>query len=132
MGIYEKPPKSGVWHISYCDRSGKQHREKAGGKNDALKAYSTRKQEIRDGRYIPPKERKGQTFKELANTALANKRLADASYKSDLGRMDAILPMLASMEVNAIEPIHISQVLARLRANGLCGSSVKLYHQRYK
>jgi site-specific recombinase XerD len=129
VGIFEKPPKSGIWHISYCDRSGKRRREKIGGKREAENAYTARKQEIRDGRYIPPKERKGTTFRELANAALEDKRirLADASYKTDVGRMDAILPMLAAMELNAIEAVHISQVLAKLRANGLCGSSVNRY-----
>ena len=129
MGIFEKPPKSGIWHISYCDRSGQRHREKVGGKSQAADAYSQRRREIREGRYVPPAKRKGQTFRDLANAALEDKRirLADRSYKSDLGRVEQILPMLGHFEIAAIQPSHISEVLAKLRNKGLCGSSANRY-----
>jgi integrase len=71
VGIFEKPKGSGVWGISYCDRQGKRHRERVGRRADAIAAYSDRKREIREGRYVPP--RSGGltlTFRDLAERAM--------------------------------------------------------------
>ena len=60
MGIFEKPPGSGVWWILYY-ASGKRHREKVGSKRLAQAAYEQRKTETRQGKFsadlVQPKQR---------------------------------------------------------------------------
>jgi site-specific recombinase XerD len=130
MGIYEKPIKSGIWHISYCDGSGARHREKVGGRREALEAYSTRKREIREGRYLPPRGGgRAVTFRVLAEQAMEHKRLrlAPRSYESDMAKVKELIPVLGHLDAAAIQPAHIEQILAKLRNRGLCGSSANRY-----
>ena len=60
MGIFEKPPGSGVWWILYY-AAGKRHREKVGSKRLAQAAYEQRKTETRQGKFsadlVQPKQR---------------------------------------------------------------------------
>jgi len=42
-GVFERPPRSGVWWISYFDSAGQWHREKVGRHSVAVKAYVNRK-----------------------------------------------------------------------------------------
>lgn len=60
MGIFEKPPGSGVWWILYY-ASGKRYREKVGSKRLAQAAYEQRKTETRQGKFsadlVQPKQR---------------------------------------------------------------------------
>ena len=130
MGIYEKPIKSGIWHISYCDGSGQRHREKVGGKRDAELAYHKRKTEIREGRYIPPRGGgRALSFNDLAAQGMEYKRLrlAPRSYESDMAKVKELTPTLGHLDAEAIQPAHIEQILAKLRNRGLCGSSVNRY-----
>jgi hypothetical protein len=53
-GVREKPKGSGVWWIN-IEFNGVRHRECIGSYNVAVQAYIQRRQEIRDGRFIPPK-----------------------------------------------------------------------------
>jgi hypothetical protein len=60
-GVFEKQPGSGVWWICYFDADGKRHREKVGRYTVAVDAYYQRKQEIREGRFQPPRRLAGPT-----------------------------------------------------------------------
>jgi len=125
VGIFEKPPKSGIWHISYF-AEGKRRREKIGGKSDALLAYSKRKQEVREGRYVPPRTAsRALKFSELSSQAMESRklRLAPRTYSGDLSRLGQMGQFLDHLEVDKITPVQIEDVLGRLRARGLCGSS---------
>ena len=51
-GLFERPLGSGVWWINYY-ADGKQHREKAGRKSDALALYQKRKADTRRGVKLP-------------------------------------------------------------------------------
>jgi hypothetical protein len=51
-GLFERPLGSGVWWINYYVK-GKQHREKVGRKNDALRLYGVRKADAALGRKLP-------------------------------------------------------------------------------
>lgn len=119
MGLFERPKASGVWHISYCDRAGKRHREKIGRRSEALEAYTTRKREIREGRFLPPRSSgRSVSFRELARQMMEHNklRLARRSYEGDLGKLEQLIPMLGSMEAAAIGAPEIQQVLDKLRA----------------
>jgi site-specific recombinase XerD len=49
-GIFQRPPGSGIWWISYCDSDGKRHREKIGSKSAAISQYEKKKTQVREGR----------------------------------------------------------------------------------
>jgi hypothetical protein len=51
-GLFERPPGSGVWWINYYV-NGKQHREKAGRRGDALALYQKRKADARRKLKLP-------------------------------------------------------------------------------
>jgi hypothetical protein len=51
-GLFERPPESGVWWINYYV-NGKQHREKAGRRSDAVALYQKRKEDIRRKLKLP-------------------------------------------------------------------------------
>ena len=51
-GVFERPPGSGIWWISY-QRNGVRKREKVGRKSDALNLYRVRKTELLSGKKLP-------------------------------------------------------------------------------
>ena len=51
-GLFERPPGSGVWWINYYV-NGKQHREKAGRRSDAVALYQKRKADSRRKLKLP-------------------------------------------------------------------------------
>jgi integrase len=55
-GVFERPPKSGVWWVNYYEH-GQQHREKVGRKGDAIDLYRIRRAAIRLGQKLPPLRR---------------------------------------------------------------------------
>jgi site-specific recombinase XerD len=126
MGVYEKQPGSGTWYISYFDGEGKRRRERIGRRAEAETAYHNRKKEIREGRYVPPRAAgRALLFRDLAAQAMEYKRLrlAPRTYESDLNRMKDLLPAFGHMAAESIQAAHVEQVLTKLRARGLCGSS---------
>lgn len=69
-GLFERPPKSGVWWINYYV-DGKQHREKAGTKSAAIDLYRKRKNDAREGRKMPTlRNSRFVSFAELIDDAL--------------------------------------------------------------
>lgn len=127
-GIFERPAKSGVWWISYCDAEGARHREKIGRRAQALDAVSRRRMEVREGRYIPPKKGARLTFRELAEAAMVQKklRLAPLSYETDQGRLRKVLPLIGSLPADRLTPDRLDETLAMLRA-GVSGSTANRY-----
>jgi integrase len=70
-GVFQRPPKSGVWWIHYYDADGKRHREKVGRKSDAIKLYQKRKSEAHAGVKLPTlRNTRGVTISELIDDAL--------------------------------------------------------------
>src|SRR5450755_3876765 len=124
-GIFERPTGSGVWWISYFDRTQKRRREKIGRRADAINAYHDRKRAIRENRYTPPRERGAITFANLAARAMDDKKLklAPLSYSTDRRRLAALLPFLGKMVAESIQVEELESVLARLRHKGLTGST---------
>jgi integrase len=119
-GVFERPPASGVWWISYCDGLGKRHREKIGRRNDAIEAYLQRKQEIRGGSFVPPRSRDQILFRQLVEECLAwtKPRRAAGSYRKDVERSRKLLATLGHLPAARIAPIHIERALGALRVSG--------------
>jgi site-specific recombinase XerD len=129
-GIFERPPQSGVWWISYCDGEGKRHREKAGRRAAALDALGRRRLEVREGRYIPPRAGARLTFRELALAAMVQKklRLADLSYETDAGRLQQLLLLIGNLPADQLTPARLEETLAHFKQSGLSGSTVNRFH----
>jgi integrase len=128
-GIFERPPNSRVWWISYCDGEGKRHREKVGRRSAALDALGRRRLEVREGRYIPPRAGARLTFRDLAAAAMAQKklRLAPASYETDTMRLKQLLPLIGNLPADRLTPARIDETLAHFKRK-VSGSTVNRYH----
>jgi site-specific recombinase XerD len=128
-GIFERPPSSGVWWISYCDGEGKRHREKAGRRSAALDALGRRRLEVKEGRYIPPRAGARLTFRELAKAAMARKklRLAPTSYETDNERLQQLLPLIGNLPADRLTPARIEETLAHFKRR-VSGSTVNRFH----
>jgi len=128
-GIFERPPRSGVWWISYCDGEGKRHREKAGRRAAALDALGRRRLEVREGRFIPPRAGGRLTFRELATAAMVQKKLhlAPSSYETDQLRLGKLLPLIGSLPADQLTSTRIEETLAHLRQS-VSKSTANRYH----
>lgn len=117
-GIFERPKRSGIWWISYCDVEGKRHREKVGRRSAALDAVSRRRTEIKDGRYIPPQKGARLTFRELSDAAMVQKRLrlAPLSYETDRMRLRHLLPIMGHVPADRLTPDRLEEILAGFRS----------------
>jgi integrase len=128
-GIFERPPHSGVWWISYCDAEGKRHREKIGRRAGAIAAVARRQLEVKDGRFVPPRAGARLTFRDLAMAALAEKknRLRPLSYDTDLGRLTKLFPLIGKEPADCLTAARITETLDQLRAVPMSGSTVNRY-----
>jgi site-specific recombinase XerD len=129
-GTFERPAGSGVWWISYRDGAGKRHREKIGRLDDALAASVDRRRQVLEGRYVPPQSRKrSTTFRELAGAAMDHRklRLRPRSYRTDVSRLDAMLPIIGAAPAEGFSADAIDKVLDGLRHRGLTGSTANRY-----
>jgi site-specific recombinase XerD len=128
-GIFERPKRSGVWWISYCDGEGKRRREKVGRKSAALELYLKRRREIEDGSYTPPAGCRSLSFRDLARDAMEHKklRLAPRSYRTDELRLARVLPALGAIEAEQVTPEVIEKTFRDLSAAGNCGSTLNRY-----
>ncbi len=116
-GIFERPPRSGTWWVSYIDADGDRHREKAGRRTQAMDLVARRRMEVRDGRFIAPTKGARLTFRDLAAAALAQKklRLAPLSYITDRRRLEKLLPYIGHVPADRLTPDRIEETLAQLR-----------------
>lgn len=67
-GVYEAPPKSGVYWVIWYDAEGRRHREKIGPSRELARAvYQKRRLEVREGRDFPEtlRRRSGPTWGQL-------------------------------------------------------------------
>jgi integrase len=128
-GVFERPKGSGIWWINYYDSDGHRHREKIGRESVALNAYIQRRSEVRDGRFAAPRSGTKLKFRELAEDALANKklRLAPRSWKTDKLRLAAVKEVFGEMPASGISPAKIESFLAALREKGRSTSTLNRY-----
>jgi site-specific recombinase XerD len=70
-GVYEKRPDSGIWWVRYADANGRERREKAGRRADAIALYAKRRTEVLQRKKLPERFRaKATTFRTLCADAL--------------------------------------------------------------
>lgn len=128
-GVFERPAGSGIWWINYHDASGRRHRERVGRYNVAVEAYLQRRQEIREGKFTPPRASGGMTFRELAQLALAHKkmRLAPRSYIQDVSLSRVLCRAIGDVAINKITPRLIEETIQVFREKGISGSTANRY-----
>jgi site-specific recombinase XerD len=129
-GVFERPPHSGVWWVSYRDGAGDRHREKVGGRDAALVAVAERRSQVLEGRYVPPQtRRRTMTFRTLASEAMEHRklRLRPRSYDTDVSRLGMLLPLMGGMATGAVTAAETDRVLDGLRTRGLAGSTANRY-----
>ncbi len=129
-GVFERPPGSGVWWISYFDAAGKWHREKIGRRSVALEAYVNRKREIREGLYVPPTSRRPKLlFGDLFDEAIEAKRGRNTPYAvhKDAIRKECVVSGLGNKIASAIVASDVEKFLRGIRADGRSGSTVNRY-----
>lgn len=130
-GVFERPKGSGMWWIRYADAHGREHREKVGAKSIAIEAYYIRKAEIREGRFITPKERRVSrvTFGELADMAIEAKRghNADGSVRNDEFTKKRVAKRMGSLPAASITSSEIESYLLSLKTEERCGPTVNRY-----
>lgn len=118
-GIFERPPRSGVWWISYRGSDGKRHREKIGRRSAAMNAVARRRLEVKEGCFIPPRSGARLTFRDLATEALAQKKilLRPLSYQTDLWRLTKLYPFIGNVPAGYLSAARIEETLAQLCAS---------------
>ena len=144
-GVFEKHPGSGIWWINYRDAQGQRHREPVGSYKVAEEAYLQRRQEVREGRFIPPKKSGGVKFGALVEETLADMktRVSDAHYNEkriqwgklqrySLGAKrfhpeEKAADGLAELAAYAVTPGIIKDVLQTLRGENVSGSTANKY-----
>lgn len=127
-GIFERPPRSGIWWISYYDADGKRHRERAGRRVSAIDQVTRRRREVREGRFVPPSKGTRLTFRELAKEAMADKklRLAPGSYENDFLRLRKLLPRIGNVPADRMNSRRIEETMAHLKKS-VSNSTVNRY-----
>lgn len=102
-GVYEHPPKSGIWWVQHFDADGRRRREKIGLKSEAIKLAEKRRNERREGKKLPENLRsRAVTFREIAQTALEYSRDEKRSYRSDEHRMRPLVAQFGNRQAESI------------------------------
>lgn len=128
-GVFERPAGSGIWWVNYYDAAGRRHRERVGRYNVAVEAYLQRRQEIREGKFTPPRSSGGMEFRELAELALAHKkmRLSPRSYVQDVSLSNMLNGPLGDIPINKITPRLLEETIQGFREKGISGSTANRY-----
>jgi len=146
-GVREKNKGSGVWWINYRDTANQRHREPIGSYHVAVQALLQRLQEVREGRFLPPKRSGGGLkFGVLVEEALADMktRVSDAHYNEkriQWGKLqryslaakkfnpeEKAADSLAELQAAAVTPATIQAILQALRLEeGVEGSTANKY-----
>ena len=122
-GVFERPPRSGIFWIDYRDGGGNGHRERIGARIDAIDALRRRQREVADGRFTAPRARaraRSLTFRQLALESLEHKRLRirPRSYDTDRRRLDAVLQRIGAIPAAEITPQLLANLFLDLGRNG--------------
>jgi site-specific recombinase XerD len=128
-GIFERPPDSGVYWISYTDTDGNRRREKAGKLSAALDLQGQRRAQVRKNEYIAPRQKRVWNFQRLAAETIKNKalRLAPLTIETDTFRLKKLLPLLGGTRFDRITSERVEETLATLRRSGLSTSTCNRY-----
>jgi integrase len=121
-GIFERPPGSGLWWISYFDFTGRRRREKVGSKSAAITLYRKRKTEALQGRKLPETlRRRAVVFRELCEDAITYAREHHRNEKALVlygkekidYRAPLLLELLGARQADSLTPQEIERELSR-------------------
>jgi integrase len=142
-GIYEKVKGSNDWYIRYPNpaASGKKIRERIGRFDAAVEALVKRRQEIRDGTFRAPNERKivvsapeepkqAPTFEELFKMRMADlqRSLSDKTFRHhEYDFNSPHMESLKTMQADKIRPQDVEIVLRGLHKAGRSAPTVRNY-----
>jgi site-specific recombinase XerD len=128
-GVFERPPDSGVYWISYTDSDGIRRREKAGKFTAALDLIRTRRAQVEKNEYIPPRQKRVWTFRKLAEENIKYKaaRLAAISIDTDRSRLSVLLPVMGHIRMDRLNAARIEQLLGSLKTPDRTGSTINRY-----
>jgi integrase len=112
-GLFERPPGSGVWWINYYV-NGKQHREKAGRRSDALALYQKRKADSRRKIKLPELVPGNVvTFGHLSAMAVEHAKTHLRSSRDYVTRDEILREEFGSRRADSITPQEIDQYLSK-------------------
>jgi integrase len=112
-GIFERPAGSGVWWINYYV-NGKQHREKAGRRSDAVALYQKRKADSRRKIKLPELvPGKVVTFGHLSAMAVEHARTHLRTSRDYVTRDEILSEPFGSRRADSITPQEIDQYLSK-------------------
>ena len=121
MSVFEKVQGSGEWWIRYADQYGHIHREKAGPKSLAQKAYEKRKTDIREGKFFPEKlgKRRDMLFKDMGKLYLEeHSKVNKRSYPGDVHVMRRLNEAFGEKALSEITAEDIERCKNRLVREG--------------
>jgi site-specific recombinase XerD len=127
-GLFQKPPESGIWWISFADSEGHRRREKGGKKAAARDLLRTRKAQVQRNEHIPPRQKRIWTFSRLAaeNIKYKTARLAALSIETDESRLKQLLPVMGHIRIDRLTAARIEELLGTMKS-GRSGSTINRY-----
>ncbi len=112
-GLFERPPGSGVWWINYYV-NGKQRREKAGRRSDALALYQKRKADSRRKLKLPELVPGNVvTFGHLSTMAVEHAKTHLRTSRDYVTRDEILREEFGSRRADSITPQEIDQYLSK-------------------
>jgi len=130
-GIYEKVKGSGDWYIHYFDADGRRHRQHVGRHSAAVLAYFKKKQEIREGQFVSPAEKRDAlTFEDLFKKRMADMKRSLSRWTYDHHESNLNHPRLASLKslrARKVRPSDIEAVLSGMHDDGLSDGTIRNY-----
>ncbi len=110
-GIFQRPPESGIWWISYMDASVRR-REKVGRKSDALALHRKRRSDIRSGIKLPENLRATcPMFGEIADAALLYSSTHHNDNRNFRQRTAILKRSFGSVKADRLKPKDIEEWL---------------------
>jgi integrase len=118
------------WVARYRGPDGKPHREFLPTKPDARKRLELRREEIKNGTFVGPRGKHGNTFKMLAEKTIFEKSLTlkkSTIETDDKNRKVKTLRLIGSVPMKLLSPETIKDALRRLKAEGLANATLNRY-----
>lgn len=133
-GIFERPAKSGIWWIRYCDETGRIHREKVGMRSTAIGMYRKRKDEVRRGKFESneiTRKHKNASIKDLAKDYLIHSEgIGRRSLRDIRQRVNFWVNLWGDRPAKSILKADIEQVRLELAGVKIPGRHHKATQQR--
>lgn len=128
-GVFQKPPESGIWWISFTDADGMRRREKAGKYAAALDLRRERLRQVERNEPIPQRQKRVWTFAKLAaeNIKFKAAKLSGITIATNESQLKMLLPIMGAIRIDRLTPARIDELLAKLATGDRSGSTVNRY-----